>query len=92
MNIPSFDDKGNINMYEVLQAYPKDYETFGVNVINLLQEFQLKLAAADPNIYISTPKALLSTITFTCMKQKTLACGKVNSLFCTVSTIHSTDY
>lgn len=89
MNIPSFDDKGNINMYEVLQANLKDYESFGVKVTKLLEELQQKLAAADAKTY---NKAKSDIIHGYLHKHETddarLRKGKLPILFCFHYTIY----
>ena len=46
IKLPSFDERGQINMSEVIQARPKDFEQFGINVADLLKDLKTQLGKA----------------------------------------------
>jgi len=51
MNLPSYDEKGCINMHEVMMANPKDFEEFGIDVVGELVKLKIALASIPPNDY-----------------------------------------
>ena len=51
MNLPSFNDKGDINMSDVMSAKPADFAYFGVDVVGELKSAYDEMKNLDPQKY-----------------------------------------
>lgn len=59
MNLPSFDQSGNISMHEIILARPKQFEQFGINAVEKLVDLKIVFKNLDSASYLKTRNDIL---------------------------------